>query len=120
VRNKLSYYSVILLVGLGIVSALVLTMNPFNGAPASASPPTHNVSATTSNASGIPGASGLPTSNSPSAAPPAGGGFDDGSQPGAAAWGGHHHHSDDSPGTVFGGGNSTVTTSTASIYSQDE
>lgn len=117
-RSRLSYYSLILLVGLGIVSALVLTMNPFNGAPASASPAPQGTTVTTS--SSVGGGSPL-ISNSPATSPPAGNGFGSGLQPGGTS-GGHHHHSDDSPGTVgaTGNGTATITTTTGTVYSQDE
>ena len=116
-RSRLSYYSLILLVGLGIVSALVLTMNPFSGAPASASPAQQGVSVTTSRS--VSGSGTL--SNSPAAIAPGGNCFGFGLQPGGTS-GGHHHHSDDFPGTAGTGGNATATTTTTTgtVYSQDE
>ena len=37
-RNRLSYYSLALLMGLALTSAAILVANPFGGSPASASP----------------------------------------------------------------------------------
>ena len=102
-RNKLSYYSVLLLVGLAVVSAVLFTMNPFNGGPASATPPGR--SAATTSASSVPATS-----------TPAGNGISSGLQPGGTFDGVHHHHSDGLPGDD---GNTTTTT-TANVYSQNE
>ncbi len=116
-RNRLSYYSVLLLVGLAVVSALLFTMNPFNGAPASASPAAQSVSTSSS----VSGNSPL-ISNGPGTTTPGGNGFGSGFQPGGTT-GGHHHHSDDNPGAVGAGGNdtaTTTTTTTGTIYSQNE
>jgi|GEM_PF-6151965 len=111
-RSRLSYYSVLVLVGLGIVSALVLTMNPFNSAPASASPVAQGA-ATTSVGSG----SAPPVSNSPAVSAPAGNGL----PPGGGFDGDHHHHSGGLPGEDGAAGNSTTTTTTTTdIYSQNE
>jgi hypothetical protein len=117
-RNRLSYYSVLLLVGLAVVSALLFTMNPFNGPPASASPAQRGASVTTSSSVG---GNGPLISNSPSATAPGGNGFGFGLQPGGTS-GGHHHHSDGLPGIAGTGGNATATTTTTTgtIYSQDE
>ncbi len=111
-RSKLSYYSVALLVGLAVVSALVLTMNPFNGAPASASPAAQTRSATTSS---VANASSPLTPNSPAGSPPAIGGSGNGPYPGGD-FDGDNNHWDGFPGI----GSNTTTTTTATIYSQDE
>jgi hypothetical protein len=114
-RSKLSYYSVLLLVGLAITSGLILVMNPFNSPPASASAPAQGsapagaTTATTSTVSSTISASTAP-----------GGGFGSIVQPGGALAGEHHHHHSDSSGEGAGAGNSTVTTTTAPVYSQDE
>jgi hypothetical protein len=111
-RSRLSYYSVLVLVGLGIVSALILTMNPFNGAPASASPAAQSAVTTTVGSGSAP-----PVSNSPALSAPSGNGL----PPGAGFEGDHHHHSDGLPGDDGAAGNSTSTTTTATyISSQNE
>jgi hypothetical protein len=113
--SKLSYYSLFLLIGLVIVSALVLAMNPFNSVPASASPASQNV-ATSSAASGI----SHPISNSPASSTPAGNLLGNGTQPGGS-FGGLQHHSDEFPGIEGAAGNRTTsTTSTGTIHSVDE
>ncbi len=91
-KNRLSYYSVALLVGLVLVSAFVLVKNPF-GAPATASP------------AGA-GGSAPPSAPSPSANP-------------ANGFGHHGEYDDDGPygGSVTGNGTTTITTS---ILSQDD
>jgi len=115
VRNKLSFYSVLLLVGLAVASGLIFFNNPFNGAPASAAPGAQTVANT-----GLPSQSSTSTATSSTAlAPsPVASGFGGSSQSGGTS-GGHHHHSDSAGG---GGvtGNSTVTTTTSSIYSINE
>lgn len=115
-RNKLSYYSVILLVGLAVASGLILIANPFNGAPASASP-----SAPTAAHVGTTATSTNSTSTVTSTAVPAPvpivNGFGDDSQPGGTADGDHHHS--DYPGLGGLTGNSTTTTSTSVYYSQN-
>ena len=85
-RSKLSYYSVLLLAGLAMVSALVIAMNPFNSVPASASPASQSV-ATSSAASG----NGHLVANSPAISPPAGNDHDNGLQPGGSSHEDHHH-----------------------------
>jgi hypothetical protein len=115
-RSRLSYYSVLLLVGLAVVSALVFVINPFNGAPASASPAARST-ATSSTAGGI----STPASNGPVISTPAGNGVGNGLQPGGSFDGDHHHHSDGLPGGERDAGNSTTsTTSTGAVYSIDE
>jgi len=104
-RSKLSYYSVLLLAGLAIVSVFVFAMNPFNGAPASASP-------ATSAASG----NSLPASNGAPALAPAGNAS--GLQPAGSFGGEHHHHRDEGFGSGGVTGNST-TTATVAVYSQN-
>jgi hypothetical protein len=116
-RNKLSYYSVLLLVGLAAVSVLVFTMNPFNSAPASASPATQGVTASTSSA-----AVGGPVAGNGSTSALPGNGLG-GLQSGGTTTSGHHHHrSDGFYGASGSAGNSTytATTTAASIYSQNE
>jgi hypothetical protein len=112
-RSRLSYYSVLLLVGLAITSGLVLVMNPFNSAPANASAPTQGASP----------AGGVVATNStaPNSVPtPAGDGSGSAPQPGGILAGEHHHHDYDSPGEGAGLGNSTVTiTTSSSVYSQN-
>jgi len=112
-RSRLSYYSVILLVGLAVVSALLFTMNPFNGAPASASPAAQTVAT-----SSVAGGSGPSVASSPATPTPAGNGL----QPGGSFDGVHDHHSDGNPGGdgAAGNGTATTTTTTGTIYSQDE
>jgi hypothetical protein len=116
-RSRLSYYSVVLLVGLAIVSALVFAMNPFNGAPASASPAARSVAS-----SSAASASSSPASNSPGISTPAGNGIVNSTQPGGSFDGVHHHHdSDGFPGAEGAAGNGTTsTTSTGTVYSVDE
>ncbi len=113
-RNRLSYYSVALLLGLAVVSAFLLAMNPFGGAPASASPGTPSLASVN--------ASGPPASNAtnPSAQTGIVGGIV--GQPGGAFEGEHHDYDH---GSFVGGqgvrtGNGTVTTSTGSIQSDNE
>lgn len=52
-RNRLSYYSILLLVGLALVSAVVLIANPFDGA-ARASASAATTTATSTSAFGLP------------------------------------------------------------------
>ncbi len=89
-QNKLSYYSVLLLVGLVIASGLILAINPFNSAPASAAQARGG--ATTGNA-GPAGNTQVPTGQ-----------------------GEFHHWDDDEPGSGQGSTNGTTTTA---IYSYD-
>ncbi len=110
-RNRLSYYSVALLLGLAVVSAFLLAVNPFGGAPASASAGTPSLASVN--------AGGPPASNATGSSAQSGivGGI--AGQPGGAFEGEHHDHGS------FGGqgvwiGNGTVTTSTSSIYSDNE
>lgn len=111
-RSRLSYYSVLVLVGLGIVSALILTMNPFNSVPASASPAAQSTATPSVGGGNAPSSSG-----SPSVSPPAW----DGLPQGGSFDGDYHNHSDGLPGEDGGVGNSTTTTTTsADIYSQNE
>jgi len=114
VHNKLTFYSVLILVRLAVASGLILFNNPFNGAPASASPGAQGV--TTSSTS---------TAVSTSTAPvPAANGFGDDSQHGGTSDGDHDYHSgfQGIGGTT---GNSTVTTTTTTtttsiIYSLND
>lgn len=115
-RSKLSYYSVLLLIGLAIASGLILVINPFNGAPASASPGAQTV-----------GTTGAATTNSTSAATSSTAGapfqtrgaFGDGSENGGT-FDGDHGQNSQYPGLGGASGNSTVTTTTSVIYSVDE
>lgn len=109
-RSRLSYYSVLLLVGLAVTSGLVLAMNPFNSPQASGSAPAQGAAprgALTTNST---------VTTSPSTSVPGGNGLGGGLQPGGALVGEHHHHDADDP--VPGAGNST--TVTRSIHSQDQ
>ncbi len=111
-QSRLSYYSVILLVGLAITSGLVLAMNPFNNPPASASAPTQGAA---------PAGGAVATNSTTSTSAPGINGLGGVLQPGEGIAGEHHHHDSDSPGAVAGLGNSTVTTTTSGpIYSQNE
>lgn len=114
-RSRLSYYWVVLLVGLAIISGLIFVMNPFNSPPAGASAP----------AQGATVASGAAATNSTvsstSTSTPGGNGLGNILQPGGALAGAHHHHDTEYPGFGDGSGNSTVTTTTArAIYSQHD
>jgi len=110
-RSRLSYYSILLLVGLAVGSVLMISINPFNGAPASASP---GSAVTTSSQTAQPPLSNVAPSGQSGGA---------GSQPQGTL--GSHHHDD---GGYFDGAQpgssaattTTTTTSAASIYSQDE
>jgi len=120
-RNKLSYYSVILLVGLAMASALIFVSNPFNGAPATASPgaqapETRNPSSASTNSTSTG------TSSSVAAPVPIANGFGDDSHSGGTVDGDHDHHSDfpGLGGSTGNGPNTTsTTTSTHITYSQD-
>lgn len=112
-HNKLSYYSLALLVGLAVFSVLILAINPFGGGPASASPAAQ---ASASTSQGIPGgsaaSSGATSShagNSPSSA----------LHPGGSYHSGHGHRGS---GYISGviAGNATATTTTNSVYSQND
>jgi hypothetical protein len=110
-RSRLSYYSVLLLVGLAIISGLIFVMNPFNGAPASASPATQTITT-----GGAVATNSTVSSTSTTTAPALGG---SGLQPGGTLAGVHHHYENESPGLDDGAGNSTISTTTASpIHSQ--
>lgn len=109
-RSRLSYYSVLVLVGLGIVSALILAMNPFNSAPATASPASQSAATASVGSGNAP-----PVSNSPSVSSPAGNGL-----PPGGGFDGEHHDSNGFRGEDGAGNSTTTTTATAGIYSQNE
>ena len=115
-RSRLSYYSVVLLVGLAILSGLIFVINPFNGAPASASPATQGATA-----GGEANATSSSVSTTTFISTQGGNGFGSGLQSGGTSGGEHHHHSDfPGLGGVTRNGTITTTTTTGVIHSQGE
>ncbi|MGH9919950.1 MAG: hypothetical protein ACRD6W_13935 [Nitrososphaerales archaeon] len=116
-RNKLSYYSLVLLVGLAVTSAFILVMNPFSGAPARASPATQSTPTQS-----VANQNSPAVSNGTTPSAQGGNGFDNGVQPGGTSDGGHHHHAAGSFGFggIAGNGSATTTTTANSVYSQNE
>jgi hypothetical protein len=119
-RNRLSYYSVLLLAGLAIFSATVFIMNPFNNG--TAAPPTIQAAATTTSS---PSANTPPSSSSATLSIQDGNGVGGGAPSGGGGTSvGLHHDQDGYSHGEFGGDNGTVTTITTStahsVYSQDQ
>jgi hypothetical protein len=113
-RSRLSYYSVLLLVGLAVTSGLILVMNPFNSPPASAL-------ATTQGAALAGGAIATNSTVSRTTSTSPGSGLGSILQPGGVLAGEHNHHDSDFSGEGAGVGNSTITTTTTTpVYSQHE
>lgn len=108
-RSRLSYYSVAMLAGLAVVSALVLVVNPF-GPSANASPGTHGAATSTSQTTAALGSGPFSGGNTTGAAPPLGEGH---------GWE-HNHDNDGGFRGVIPPGNYTSTTTTSSIYAQNE
>lgn len=120
-HNKLTFYSVLLLVGLAVASGLIFVNNPFSGTPASASPGAQSVittSATTAVSTST--ATSTATSSTATAPVPVANGFGDDAQHGGTSSGDHDYHSDFGPGGATGNSTVTTTTTTSIIYSRND
>lgn len=109
-KNRLSYYSVVLLAGLAVTSVLVFAVDPFSSSPNGASAATQSSTVSTSGSPAV--------TNGTSPLSPGQGSLNGGNPYG------DHGYGDRDGGRLGSGvhqdGPSITTTTTATIYSQNE